>query len=170
MCSIVGFYCLRESDPDATRLRSCLSASLDTMRRRGPDEHVIVHLSENCSVGANRLVVRGHARDGMFPQRNDACTSVYNGEIYNYRNWMPKSEHDGSCILSAYLSLGIEAFSQFDGEFAIVFTTPAIIRRRSPATTSDADPYTSRFPTMFSFGPRTKTRSTLSNNTSTARR
>lgn len=144
MCSIVGFYCLRDSDRDAARLRSCLAAGLDTMRRRGPDEHVIVHASENCSLGANRLVIRGHVRDGMFPLRDDRCTSVYNGEIYNYRRWMPRSEHDGSCILPAYLSLGMEAFSQFDGEFAI-----ALHDARDNSATLARDPFGCR-PLYFS--------------------
>jgi len=53
------------------------------------------------------------------PIKNDSITLVYNGEIYNYRDF-GEYQSDGLCLIDLYEKFGTEAFQMVDGEFAIV--------------------------------------------------
>lgn len=51
---------------------------------------------------------------------NDKIATIFNGEIYNYKELQPDAYSDGECIIPAYKKYGDEFFSQLDGEHAII--------------------------------------------------
>lgn len=53
------------------------------------------------------------------PFTNDDIVCIYNGEIYNYKEF-GEFKSDGECIITAYKKYGIEFTKHLDGEFAIV--------------------------------------------------
>ncbi len=50
---------------------------------------------------------------------NDSIICIYNGEIYNYKNF-GNYDTDGQCIIDCYKKYGENFISNLDGEFAIV--------------------------------------------------
>lgn len=67
----------------------------------------------------NLLSITGKLTKQPLRLFNEDVILLYNGEIYNYKDFGDFSS-DGYSILELYKSKGIEAFKELDGEFAIV--------------------------------------------------
>ena len=126
MCGIAGVYNLNEqAEPISEQL---LWAMANTMTHRGPDEGGV---KAGWRFGlANRRLKIIDLRTGQQPLSNeDGCIWVaFNGEIYNYRALRERLlalEHvfrtasDTEVIVHAYEAWDMEAFSQFNGQFAL---------------------------------------------------
>src|SRR5438874_3925146 len=85
-------------------------------RFRGPDYTNIVEL-DGITLMHNLLSINGAFAPQPFLGDGLAC--VYNGEIYNSRDF-GEFASDGMCILPAYEGLGPRFVRELDGEFAIV--------------------------------------------------
>jgi asparagine synthase (glutamine-hydrolysing) len=94
-------------------------SALELLHARGPDQSNFQTLSERCTMGGNRLIIRGKPGAGDMPFQLGQRMAWYNGEIYNYGRWLAEGVSDGEAILPAYQELGPECFAQFEGEFAI---------------------------------------------------
>jgi asparagine synthase (glutamine-hydrolysing) len=128
MCGICGFF----GRPDPVLLRA-MTASL---RHRGPDDDG--HLeTDAASLGFRRLSIID-LETGAQPMScdDDRLHIVYNGEIYNYRELRAELERlgrrfatrcDTEVALHAYAVWGPEAFSRFNGMWAM-----ALLDRRGP--------------------------------------
>jgi asparagine synthase (glutamine-hydrolysing) len=118
MCSIVGIFRFNGTKQkyDDTAM---LSDALSIMARRGPDESAIIGVAPGVTMGGNRLAIRCPVGAGSMPFFDDGCVCFYNGEIYNFANWVKNAESDGLSIIPAYREKDIMCFAEFDGEFAI---------------------------------------------------
>lgn len=69
----------------------------------------------------NLLSITG---DNFTPQplftEDQTIATIFNGEIYNYKNLTPSAYSDGECIIPTYKKYGDSFFSQLDGEHAII--------------------------------------------------
>lgn len=65
----------------------------------------------------NLLSITGEITSQPFTIDDVVC--IYNGEIYNYKEF-GEFKSDGECIIPAYKKYGIEFTKHLDGEFAIV--------------------------------------------------
>jgi asparagine synthase (glutamine-hydrolysing) len=92
---------------------------LDSLQRRGPDERAWQAVSPRCVMGGNRLIIRGGPGVGSMPFASGNRLAYYNGEIYNFRDWVPAALSDGEALLPAYETDGPGCFRAFDGEFAV---------------------------------------------------
>lgn len=92
-----------------------LKLSNDRCQRRGPD------LTNTKTInGIEFLHNLLHITGDMIPQpfvKNDTV-AVFNGEIYNYRNF-GNFTSDGECILDLYANQGDQFVKSLDGEFAL---------------------------------------------------
>ena len=117
MCSIVGCYRFSgKCSPEA--LAASVKAGLELLHKRGPDESSVETVSDFCTLGGNRLIVRGEPGVGSMPFKLEGNVCYYNGEIYNFRSWDASADSDGSVILAAYKEGGVGALARFDAEFA----------------------------------------------------
>jgi len=85
-------------------------------KRRGPDRTNIVQIGKFYFVH-NLLSITGTCR--VQPFSKDGVYCVYNGEIYNYKDFGDYGS-DGDCILDLYRQCGVEFFKLLDGEYSIV--------------------------------------------------
>jgi asparagine synthetase B (glutamine-hydrolysing) len=83
---------------------------------RGPDHTSSVNI-DGINYVHHLLHITGEFTPQPFVQDNLVC--LFNGEIYNYRDFGDYSS-DGFCILDVYRKEGIDFAKKFDGEFAIV--------------------------------------------------
>lgn len=119
MCSIAGIYHFSHKSLDTEKLTTAVQKALTALQKRGPDDSSIIEVQKNCVMGGNRLVIRGDINSGKMPYRKKDNVLFYNGEIYNYKTFLPSTVIDGEAILPAYEKIGPRVFSEFDGEFAI---------------------------------------------------
>jgi len=117
MCSILGIYFFKKSIDSL--LIDKIGISLDSLHRRGPDEKYIIQVSNNCIMAGNRLAIRTAINNDTMPFQYKEHVCIYNGEIYNYKNWSKSANNDGEIILPAFIKQGFSVFKEFDGEFAI---------------------------------------------------
>ena len=126
MCGIAGYLRLRDdaAPPDLASLEAMAGA----MRHRGPDEFGLYR---------DRWVGFAHARlsiidlaSGQQPLSNETgrLWIVFNGEIFNYlelndeleaRGHRFKTRSDTEVIVHAYEEWGDDAFSRFNGQWAV---------------------------------------------------
>jgi len=85
------------------------------LKYRGPDHTEVLEL-EGMLFVHNLLHITGIYK--QQPITEDGCTLVYNGEIYNYKEF-GDYKTDGECIIPLYLQHGPSFVSMLDGEFAI---------------------------------------------------
>ena len=119
MCAINGF-----SGSDETLVRRMNACTA----HRGPDGSGIF-VSPGISLGHNRLSIIDLSPAGAQPMKsgNGRSVLVFNGEIYNYRelrrelesHYSFKSASDTEAIVAAYSRWGAQAFSRFNGIFAL---------------------------------------------------
>lgn len=86
-------------------------------KRRGPDATTYVRVDKYHLVH-NLLSITGAFAEQPF-SKNDTY-ALYNGEIYNYKEFNNNYESDGQCILDLYEAFGPLFTRRLDGEFAIV--------------------------------------------------
>lgn len=133
MCGIVG-----RVDFDGTDLSELdLSASLTSLRVRGPDAHGTWRRPW-AALGHTRLAIVDLDERSNQPfisaDRNYVLT--YNGEIYNHpelrrelqQDWRFTTTGDTEVVLAALVTWGTEAFSRFNGMWALALVDVA--RRR----------------------------------------
>lgn len=83
---------------------------------RGPD------ITNSIEIGGYNIIHNLLSLTGEFtkqPFNKDNIVAVFNGEIYNYKDF-GNYITDGECIIDVYKNYGVEFASKLDGEFAIV--------------------------------------------------
>lgn len=92
-----------------------ISLSNENCKKRGPDK-TTTKIIRNIQFLHNLLHITGEYVEQPFSKDNVIC--VFNGEIYNYKNFGNYSS-DGECIIDLYKEYGINFAKELDGEFAI---------------------------------------------------
>jgi len=125
MCGLAGLYS-PEQIVDTTLVRKML----DRISHRGPDASGVWQDDSVC-LGHRRLAIRGlsTAANQPFFSANGRYVTIYNGEIYNdsdladklarENGFIKKTDTDTEIIAEAYDCWGLEAFSLFEGMFAL---------------------------------------------------
>lgn len=128
MCGIFGVY-----DPSKGSLSAeeVLDSSLESMRHRGPDDRGFWRAKESpLYFGHNRLSILDLSPLGHQPITGPRgkITLTYNGEIYNYRSFLPGLEEQGltpegtgdtRVLLNSLEAFGLEqTVKQTNGMFA----------------------------------------------------
>ena len=122
MCGIVGVVY-----HDSARPAADLSAALESIRHRGPDDSG-QHRDGPAAIGMTRLSIidltGGHQ---PMSDASGRCWIVYNGEIYNYRELREellalgypfRTTSDTEVILAGYLHWGESVLHRLNGMFA----------------------------------------------------
>lgn len=120
MCGVIGVV---SKDID---LKKQFKLNLNSIYHRGPDDGEYLDLNNLLSVGFRRLAIVDSLNKTMpfFDSKNDNC-SIFNGEIYNYKNLIQSEnipyygKSDGEVILPLYKKYGPEFFKLINGMFAI---------------------------------------------------
>lgn len=115
MCSLIGIYSFNN------RFKKNLvniNRGLELLHTRGPDEKM-VHRFDNGYMAGNRLIVRGEKGKGSMPFIKDNMVCFFNGELYDYKDYVPDAISDGEMILPLFSERGENSFSDLHGEFAI---------------------------------------------------
>ncbi len=86
-------------------------------KRRGPD-YTSVHESNGVTFVHNLLSITGEFKKQPFVDGNIVC--LYNGEIYNYKDFGFKALSDGEVLIPLYKKYGKDFLKHIDGEFAVV--------------------------------------------------
>jgi len=124
MCGITGFI---KQSPDLAIAKNNLTQMLSTLSHRGPDGWGL-YVSNDIALGHTRLAIVDLA-GGKQPIYSDQHVMVYNGEIYNYvelreelkkKGVYFKTKSDTEVVLRAYEAWGTEAFTRFNGQFALI--------------------------------------------------
>lgn len=124
MCGICGKLAF---EPGKSVDGALVRTMLDTIRHRGPDDEG-VYLSRQVGLGHRRLSIID-LNSGHQPICNEDETIwiVFNGEIYNYRDWRSfllskghvfRTQTDTEVIVHLYEELGPECVQQLRGMFA----------------------------------------------------
>ena len=124
MCGIVGI--LR---PNQNRYfqQNNIKRMISTLLHRGPDSWGF-YLSENIALGHTRLSIVDLS-GGNQPMVSERYSLVYNGELFNYIELRKElinkgakfnTKSDTEVVLKAFEIYGIDSFSRFNGQFAIM--------------------------------------------------
>ncbi len=125
MCGITGIASMGTArDPDKDRLRRMV----ETLRHRGPDDDGMV-VDDGVGLGMTRLSIID-VEGGQQPVFNEdrSIRSVFNGEIYNYRELRDclqerghvfTSQSDSEVIVHAYEEFGVDFPNHLNGMFAV---------------------------------------------------
>lgn len=126
MCGIAGIFSPgRSVDPAVVR------AMTDSMAHRGPDDSGLEVLADGQLVlGHRRLAILDLSPLGHQPMADQSgkVWTVYNGEIYNFREVRAelaaagrtfRSESDTEVILAAYVQWGSDCLGRFRGMFSL---------------------------------------------------
>ena len=120
MCGIAGFF-------DPTRGMDVLRRMTDAIAARGPDDSGH-HLADGVGLGHRRLSILDLSPLGHQPMRFEHLVTVYNGEIYNFREiaddlsargYTFSSASDTEVLLKAFHCWGPRCVERFTGMFAI---------------------------------------------------
>ena len=118
MCGVLGLISRTETGD--------ILSFLDTLKHRGPDAQGTFRARNgdwHVAFGHRRLSIID-LEGGAQPMSKGNLTTVYNGEIYNYRqlaleNHLPLITHsDTETLVELFRRDGVGAFSKFDGFFA----------------------------------------------------
>src|SRR6185295_5216790 len=126
MCGIAGIFSLRRAAPPPEP--AALARMIGAMRHRGPDEAGI-YRDARCGLAHARLSIIDLAT-GQQPLCNEDETLwvSFNGEIFNYlelrdellaKGHQFRTRSDTEVIVHAFEQWGDEAFTRFNGQFAI---------------------------------------------------
>jgi asparagine synthase (glutamine-hydrolysing) len=124
MCGISGFFINASNYDSADELIQSMCASLG---HRGPDGWG-TYICQEMAIGHTRLSIVDLA-GGMQPMMSERYVIAFNGEIFNYielRQEMIKKEvsfkthSDTEVALKAFETYGFDAFSMFNGQFAMI--------------------------------------------------
>lgn len=100
-------------------LNDILTKANELLKLRGPDDMNVFNYSGYTFVH-NVLSITGEKTLQPFIEESKRIVCLYNGEIYNYKEFNKEYKSDGECIIPMYLKHGHEYASHLDGEFAIV--------------------------------------------------
>lgn len=96
-----------------------LSKIIKYLKKRGPD-HTQHEIFNNYNFIHVLLSMTGNDYTIQpFSYDNDSIIVMYNGEIYNYKEF-GNFNSDGECIIESYKKYGDQFISHLDGEFAIL--------------------------------------------------
>ena len=121
MCGIAGTI-----DPVAERASARAAMINGAQAHRGPDHHVVTATC-GITVGNTRLAIQDPTPAGNQPfvSADGRYVSVFNGEIYNYRQLAGRFQLslrtgcDGEVIPELWARLGVRALAELRGMFAI---------------------------------------------------
>ena len=131
MCGIAGLIRKGPDNPTAA-----ISSMLSVIRHRGPDDTgIYVDNIGNAAwlgLGHNRLSIIDLSARGHQPMKSPdgRYVLVYNGEVYNYLEIARELGHDdvleissgdAAVVLAALIKWGPQAFSRFNGMWALAF-------------------------------------------------
>ncbi|MCB0162677.1 MAG: asparagine synthase (glutamine-hydrolyzing) [Anaerolineae bacterium] len=128
MCGIAGIYAFGEQAPLVSR--ELVETMRDTMTHRGPDDAgIFVSNDRRLGLAHRRLSIIDLSSAGHQPMSNEDETLwiTYNGEIYNYADYVPelksrghrfKSQTDTEVLLHLYEEYGSEMVHCLRGMFA----------------------------------------------------
>ena len=147
MCGIVG---IQHSTNSASQVQARLNASIQILKRRGPNDDGVQFFPTSTGVfalGHTRLSVIDLSTAGHQPmQSKDARYAlVFNGEIYNYRELRVELEarghafftaSDTEVLLQAWVHWGREALPRLTGMFAF-----AVFDSQEQSLTLERDPF-----------------------------
>ena len=122
MCGIAGMVGLSYD-------KKTVTAMLETMRRRGPDENGVFHFDGGCLLHSRLTVIdpEGGHQPMTLVWKNETYTIVYNGELYNteeLRTLLQRIGHtfqsssDTEVILHAYVQWSDACVEKLNGIFA----------------------------------------------------
>ena len=97
------------------RIKNSLEKINYHTKKRGPD-HTNIKEINNITFIHNLLHITGKKTEQPFMKDNIVC--VFNGEIYNYKEF-GNYESDGECLIDLYKKYDIDFIKKLDGEFAI---------------------------------------------------
>ncbi len=135
MCGICGFITKQKAEPEIHQ--SALSAMLERIIHRGPDESGVYH-STPIHMGMRRLSIidiqGGHQplHDSNTNSEN-GTSMVYNGELYNYRELKKdllqnevnfSTSSDSEVVLQSFIHFKNRCWNQFNGMFAVALWEP----------------------------------------------
>ncbi len=86
-------------------------------QKRGPD-NTTTYKRDNHLFAHNLLSITGDFTKQPF--YDERCVVLFNGEIYNYKDFNPEAKSDGEIIIPCFYKYGKSFFNKLDGEFAIV--------------------------------------------------
>lgn len=123
MCSILGIIDFDKKKQDKELEIKKIN---NLLKHRGPDDEGF-YTDEYVSLAFNRLSILD-LQKGNQPIKNNHIISIFNGEIYNFKEvrkelegsgFKFKTNSDSEIIPAAFLKWGIECISKFNGMFAI---------------------------------------------------
>ena len=126
MCGICGVVCPENSAPMSEQQ---LVFMRDTLVHRGPDDAGL-YLANHVALGSRRLSILDLSPAGHMPMstHDGRYSIVYNGEVYNYREFRDeleakgyrfKSNSDTETLLYLYAEYGASMLDRLIGMFAI---------------------------------------------------
>lgn len=127
MCGIAGF--VRTSPRNLVQDTESLKRMCDVIRHRGPDAEGQQCFEGRVFLGHRRLSIIDLSEDANQPLSNEdgEVSIVYNGEVYNYRDFHSrlegaghrfKSKGDTETLVHLYEDMGEKMLSRLNGMFA----------------------------------------------------
>jgi asparagine synthase (glutamine-hydrolysing) len=125
MCGIAGIIALDQASLKAPEAAARVLA--DAIQHRGPDGTGIHVRSNIVALNCRLAIVDIAGGEQPIYDRSGEIGIVFNGEIYNYREWREKliargyefkTHSDTEVILHLYQELGEKAFDELEGMFA----------------------------------------------------
>ena len=127
MCGIAGYIDLSGAPASSVILKRMT----DAIVHRGPDCEGL-WVEDNVAIGHRRLAIIDLSSAGNQPiiSANNRYVLSYNGEIYNFRElrvelqalgYLFRSQTDSEVVLNAICAWGTDAFTRFNGMFALAF-------------------------------------------------
>jgi asparagine synthase (glutamine-hydrolysing) len=124
MCGIAGIISLHENNA----LFEKFPIALNKLAKRGPDSSGI-YINNGVALGHRRLSIIDTSDAGSQPMTDssDRYTIVFNGEFFNYRDFIEelksdgihlKSHSDTEVLLYLYIKYGIKCINKINGFFA----------------------------------------------------
>ena len=128
MCGISGIYCFNNK---AEKYTAELNSSVKALKLRGPDDNGIF-IDGNIGLGHTRLAITDTSKAGKqpFSDNTGRYNIVFNGEIYNYKDYKNELAKDGikfvsnsdtEVLLYLLIKYGDKALSKINGCFAFAF-------------------------------------------------
>lgn len=128
MCGIIGYIDFHKEVVSS----NVINTMLKTIKHRGPDNfgyEIEKNNDANIVLGHARLSIIDLTENGNQPMHYKHFSTVYNGEIYNYKELRQeltvlghqfKTDSDTEVILHCFEEWGVHSVTKFIGMFAIV--------------------------------------------------